>query len=287
MAARTHRLACSSIRKGLHMARRHKQGSSYEPSEEMLERGRRFGAWFRAAATASGKNWRTIATIAEVSPQSIYAYRDDCVSYDGKFRQPSVEMIRALAEATGGDVASGLLAMGYNPEPLQKAAVPYSLRDIPERAQRAMAHFVKELTASEIAEVPIVGAVGAGPGELEFGAVSEKIEVLRSDLPGGDTRGLFAVRVSGSCLQGAHIVHGDILVCRPSETANVGDIVILRAGDEYIAKRFTRDEFGEYLEIEPVPGETYPVNGLPEGTTLVGVMVLLQRKPGAAGTFTY
>ena len=79
-------------------------------------------------------------------------------------------------------------------------------------------------------QIPLVGVVTAGMPIL---AVENQEGTMAWD---GDP-GCFALRVRGDSMINAGILSGDHVVVRPQQTANDGQIVVARIGDEATVKR--------------------------------------------------
>ena len=82
-------------------------------------------------------------------------------------------------------------------------------------------------------QIPVVGVVTAG---LPILAVENQEGYLSWD---GDP-GCFALRVRGDSMINAAILSGDLVVVRPQQSADDGQIVVARIGDEATAKRLRR-----------------------------------------------
>ena len=81
-------------------------------------------------------------------------------------------------------------------------------------------------------QIPVVGVVTAGMPIL---AVENQEGTLSWD---GES-GCFALRVRGDSMINAGILSGDFVVVRPQQTANDGQIVVARIGDEATVKRLS------------------------------------------------
>ena len=79
--------------------------------------------------------------------------------------------------------------------------------------------------------------------------------------------GCFALRVRGDSMVGAGILSGDKVVVRPQQTAEDGQIVVARIGDEATVKRLSRRNGEIWLlpeneAYEPIDGSEAEVIGL-------------------------
>ena len=77
----------------------------------------------------------------------------------------------------------------------------------------------------------------------------------------------FALRVRGDSMIGAGILDGDKVVIRPQQTAEDGQIVVARIGDEATVKRLLRKDGQIWLmpeneAYEPIDGSEAEIIGL-------------------------
>jgi repressor LexA len=107
--------------------------------------------------------------------------------------------------------------------------------------------------------VPLLGRVQAGP----LSAAIEDHEgylAIPSRLPEAE---LFALHVRGDSMEGAAILANDIVIARRQPSADSGDIIVARVGDEATVKRLwrrgrrieLRAENPRYAPIVPSSGE--------------------------------
>ena len=113
------------------------------------------------------------------------------------------------------------------------------------------------LTEPEVPEdrVPIVGNVAAGSPIL----AEECIEDYLTFDTGGRSGEYFALRVRGDSMINAGILSGDKVVVRPQSTAEDGQIVVARLGDEATVKRLRR-RHGE-IWLMPENDAFAPIDG--------------------------
>ena len=88
------------------------------------------------------------------------------------------------------------------------------------------------VTSVRPGQIPVVGVVTAG---LPILAVENQEGTMCWD---GDPK-CFALRVRGESMIGAGILDGDKVVVRPQQTADDGQIVVARIGDEATVKRLS------------------------------------------------
>ena len=92
-------------------------------------------------------------------------------------------------------------------------------------------------------QIPIIGVVTAG---LPILAVENQEGTMSWD---GDP-GCFALRVRGDSMVGAAILDGDLVVVRPQQSADDGQIVVALLGDEATVKRFRCQRGQVWLQPE-------------------------------------
>ena len=144
------------------------------------------------------------------------------------------------------------------------ASVSYHLKQLQEKgmllspggkgAKRSI------VTAQRPGQIPIVGVVTAGMPIL---AVENQEGTMAWD---GDP-GCFALRVRGDSMINAGILDGDKVVVRPQQTANDGQIVVARIGDEATVKRLSRKNGQVWLlpeneNYDPIDGSEAELIGL-------------------------
>ena len=89
------------------------------------------------------------------------------------------------------------------------------------------------VTSVRPGQIPVVGVVTAGVPIL---AIENQEGTMAWD---GDPS-CFALRVRGESMIGAGILDGDRVIVRPQQTADDGQIVVARIGDEATVKRLSR-----------------------------------------------
>ena len=82
-----------------------------------------------------------------------------------------------------------------------------------------------------------------------------------------DEPGCFALRVRGDSMINAAILSGDLVVVRPQQTADDGQIVVARIGDEATVKRLSRKKGQIWLlpenpDYEPIDGTEAEIIGI-------------------------
>jgi repressor LexA len=136
------------------------------------------------------------------------------------------------------------------PTPLETAATPPmpAIRPNTSRSTGAL-----RFDASSLLQVPVLGSIAAGePIQVEARTPSTSDEWV--SIPEGmlKTRGpFFALRVKGDSMVDASVLDGDIVVLRPQETANDGDMVAAWIeGDEETTLKYLYRE-GRNVRLQP------------------------------------
>ena len=143
------------------------------------------------------------------------------------------------------------------------ASVSYHLQALQEKgllqAPGAKGRKRAIVTSARQGQIPIVGLVTAGQPIL---AVENQEGVLTWDAPG-----CFALRVRGDSMINAGILSGDLVVVRPQQSADDGQIVVARIEDEATVKRLRRRNGKIWLmpeneNYEPIDGTYAEIVGL-------------------------
>ena len=115
------------------------------------------------------------------------------------------------------------------------------------------------VTSARPGQIPIVGVVTAG---LPILAVENQEGTLTWDAPG-----CFALRVRGDSMVNAAILSGDLVIVRPQQTADDGQIVVARIEDEATVKRLRRRDGRIWLmpendNYDPIDGTYAQIIGI-------------------------
>ena len=115
------------------------------------------------------------------------------------------------------------------------------------------------VTGARPGQIPVVGLVAAGMPIL---AVENQEGTISWNEPG-----CFALRVRGDSMVGAAILSGDLVVVRPQQSADDGQIVVARIGDEATVKRLRRRNGQIWLmpendNYEPIDGTEAEIVGI-------------------------
>lgn len=116
------------------------------------------------------------------------------------------------------------------------------------------------VTAVRPGQIPVIGVVTAGLPILAF-------ENQEGTMSWDGEPGCFALRVRGDSMMNAGILDGDKVVVRPQSTADDGQIVVARIGDEATVKRLSRKAGQVWLlpenpAFEPIDGKDAELVGL-------------------------
>ena len=116
------------------------------------------------------------------------------------------------------------------------------------------------VTSVRQGQIPVIGVVTAGVPILAY-------ENQEGTMAWDGEPGCFALRVRGDSMVGAGIHSGDKVVVRPQQTANDGQIVVARIGDEATVKRLRRRNGQIWLmpendAYEPIDGREAEIVGI-------------------------
>ena len=116
------------------------------------------------------------------------------------------------------------------------------------------------VTSQRPGQIPVVGVVTAGIPILA-------VENQEGTMAWEGEPGCFALRVRGESMIGAGILDGDKVVVRPQSTADDGQIVVARIGDEATVKRLRRRNGQVWLmpenpAFDPIDGTEAELIGL-------------------------
>ena len=123
------------------------------------------------------------------------------------------------------------------------------------------------VTSVRPGQIPVVGVVTAGVPIL---AIENQEGTMAWD---GDPS-CFALRVRGESMIGAGILDGDRVIVRPQQTADDGQIVVARIGDEATVKRLRRKN-GEIWLLPENPAFS-PIDGTE--AEIIGIVKALARE---------
>ena len=151
-----------------------------------------------------------------------------------------------------------ILENGYSP----------SIREIGEavglRSTASVSYHLKALEEKGLLQSP--GAKGRKRALVTAGLPILAVENQEGTLSWNDP-GCFALRVRGDSMIKAGILSGDLVVIRPQATADNGQIVVARIGDEATCKRLYRNNGQVWLMPEndaysPIDGSEAEIVGI-------------------------
>lgn len=143
------------------------------------------------------------------------------------------------------------------------ASVSYHLQALQEKGQLlspgAKGRKRALVTTARLGQIPVVGVVTAG---LPILAVENQEGTMSWDDPD-----CFALRVRGDSMINAGILSGDKVVVRPQSTADDGQIVVARIGEEATVKRLRRRQGEIWLmpeneNYDPIDGSEAEIIGI-------------------------
>jgi repressor LexA len=171
---------------------------------------------------------------------------DFVAAYTGRHGYPPT--VRELASALGISGPKGAKQF------LDALASKGYIQREPENA-RAI-RVVEGRAATRPAGIPVVGRVAAGRPVTAVEELEGYVSIANAAGPRGRSD-LFFLKVRGDSMIGAHIAPGDLVLVRPQQTAENGDIVVALIDDEATVKRYKRDAegvtlFPENPAMEPI-----------------------------------
>lgn len=146
------------------------------------------------------------------------------------------------------------------------ASVSYHLQALQEKgliqAPGAKGRKRALVTGSRLGQIPVVGLVTAGLPILA-------VENQEGSIPWPDPS-CFALRVRGDSMVNAGILSGDMVIVRPQQSADDGQIVVARIEDEATVKRLRRRNGEIWLLPEndnyaPIDGSSAQIVGVVKG----------------------
>jgi len=102
--------------------------------------------------------------------------------------------------------------------------------------------------------LPLVGSVAAGQPVLAEENIEEYVHVPA--VAGGE-HGEYVLRVRGESMKDAGILEGDLVVVRPQDTADDGDIVVAMVGEDATVKRYFLES--DHVRLQPENDAMEPI----------------------------
>ena len=126
-----------------------------------------------------------------------------------------------------------------------------------------------------ITDVPIYGQISAGMSTLSEQTIEGHVSLDARSANVSSNGRIFALRVHGDSMMGAHIVDGDIVILEDRKDVQNGDIVAGLIDGETTLKRYVVEHGRPYLKAE---NPRYPNLTPARELKIQGVMVSLVRK---------
>ena len=177
---------------------------------------------------------------------------------------PSVrEICAAVGLASTATVHYHLRALAENGDIVMEEGKKRAISLPTEHAASWEFRAFRSPPGDSVSRIPLVGTVAAGQPILAA-------EHLEGYLPWEGGEGWFALRVKGESMKNAGILPGDLVVVRPQQTAENGEIVVALLEDEATVKRFSRKNGHIWLlpeneAFDPIPGDGAAILGLVRG----------------------
>lgn len=102
--------------------------------------------------------------------------------------------------------------------------------------------------------LPLLGAVAAGQPMLAEENIEEYVAVPAA---AGGSEGAYLLRVRGESMKNVGIIEGDLVVVRPQDSAQDGDIVVALVGEDATVKRYFRES--DHVRLQPENDEMAPI----------------------------
>jgi len=128
-----------------------------------------------------------------------------------------------------------------------------------------------------ITDVPIYGQIPAGMSTLSEQTIEGHVSLDTRSANVSKNGRIFALRVRGDSMIGAHIVDGDIVILEDRKDVQNGDIVAGLIDGETTLKRYVVEHGRPYLRAE---NPRYPDLTPARELRIQGIMVSLVRKQG-------
>jgi repressor LexA len=144
-----------------------------------------------------------------------------------------------------------------------------------DRHARKARALITPVQKVRITDVPIYGQIPAGMSALTEQTIEGHISLDARSANASRNRGIFALRVRGDSMIGAHIVDGDIVILEDRKDVQNGDIVAALIDGETTLKRYVVEHGRPYLRAE---NPRYPNLTPARELKIQGVMISLVRK---------
>jgi repressor LexA len=161
------------------------------------------------------------------------------------------------------------------------SVVDYNLRVLERdghlRRERELSRGIELADRGAPPSIPVMGLIAAGQPIEAVTDPDDTVEVAQRFVD----QGCFALRVKGKSMIEDHIDDGDVVVIKPQDTADNGEIVVALLTDgastqgEATLKRVYRD--GSRIRLQPANAEMAPIFVDPESLRIQGKVVSVIR----------
>jgi repressor LexA len=173
--------------------------------------------------------------------------------YSAKYGYPPT--VRDIGKAVGLASSSTVHAHLANLEKIgllrRDPSKPRAI-ELLDRAVGTAVESVRGIVRSE--GLPLLGTVAAGQPILAEENIEEYVSV--PEMAGGADGG-YLLRVRGDSMKDAGILEGDLVVVRPQDTAQDGDIVVALLGEEATVKRYFLES--DHVRLQPENDALEPI----------------------------
>ena len=142
-----------------------------------------------------------------------------------------------------------------------------------ESTSRSIQVLMPDESRDSYVRLPILGAIAAGLPLLAQENIEGEMAVPRRMIGGAE--GAFLLRVKGDSMVDAHILDRDVVVIRPQQTAENGEVVAALLGDEATVKRFRIE--GDESSLFPANRAYQPIPLRGRDVRLIGKVIGLLR----------
>ncbi|MGI9087653.1 MAG: transcriptional repressor LexA [Chthoniobacterales bacterium] len=144
-----------------------------------------------------------------------------------------------------------------------------------DRHARKARALITPMQKVRITDIPIYGQIPAGMAVLAEQSIEGHVSLDARTANASRNGHIFALRVRGDSMIGAHILDGDIVILEDRKEVRHGDIVAALIDEETTLKRYVMDHGRPYLKAEnPLFPNLVPAREL----RVQGVMISLVRK---------
>jgi repressor LexA len=149
---------------------------------------------------------------------------------------------------------------------------------INRQARKARA-LITPLQKVRITDIPIFGQIPAGMATATDENIEGHVSLDAASVNASKNSRIFALRVRGDSMIGAHILDGDVVILEDRKDVQNGDIVAALIDGETTLKRYLVEHGRPYLKAE---NSAYPNLTPARELRIQGVMISLVRKQPAA-----